>query len=74
MLGRKVIYVRCMNCSYSKLDKKAIKNFVQVRAFERYIPLNKFVTYFCIPLNAMYCVYHLLNTVNTKPPRRSPYI
>ena len=48
MLGRKVIYVRCINCSYSNvakgirlLDKKA--NFVytgkknmQLRAFERY--------------------------------------
>ena len=52
MLGRKVMYVRCINCSYNNgakgirlLDKKAIfclyrKKFMQVRAFERYIPLN----------------------------------
>ena len=50
MLGRKVIYLRCINCSYNNvargidlLDKKAFfaytgKNFMQVRAFERYIP------------------------------------
>ena len=49
--GRKVIYVRCMSCSYNNvakgirlLDKKAIfaytgKNVVHIRAFERYIPL-----------------------------------
>ena len=47
-----MIYVRCMNCSYNNvakgirlLDKKAIfvyigKKFMQVRAFERYIPLQ----------------------------------
>ena len=51
MMGRKVIYVRCISCSYSNvakgislLDKKAIfvdtGNFIQVRAFERYIPLT----------------------------------
>ena len=52
MLGRKVIYVRCLNCSYNNmakgirlLDKKAFfclyrSNFMQVRAFERYIPLS----------------------------------
>ena len=51
MLGRKVIYVRCISCSYNNvakgirpLDKKSNscldRNiFVQVRAFERYIPL-----------------------------------
>ena len=49
MLGRKVIYVRCINWSYNNvsvflINKKAIlvytgKNFMQVRAFERYIPL-----------------------------------
>ena len=53
MLGRKVIYVRCLNCSYNNvakgirvLDKKK-KQFLfiqekimQVRAFERYIPLT----------------------------------
>ena len=53
MLGRKVIYVRCINCSYNNvakgirlLDKKAFfvytgKKIMQVRAFERYIPLMK---------------------------------
>ena len=52
MLGRKVIYVRCINCSYNNvaksirlLIKKAFfvyyrKNVMQVRAFERYIPLK----------------------------------
>ena len=52
MLGRKVIYVRCINCSYNNvakgirlLDKKAFfclyrKKLMQVRAFERYIPLT----------------------------------
>ena len=51
MLGRKMIYVRCINCSYNNVakgiclhDKKAFfvyrKNFMQVRAFERYIPLK----------------------------------
>ena len=51
MLGRKVIYVRCISCSYNYeaksirlLDKKANclyrKSFMQVRAFERYIPLT----------------------------------
>ena len=52
MLGRKVIYVRCLSCSYNNvtksiclLDKKSNsclyrKNYMQVRAFERYIPLN----------------------------------
>ena len=51
MLGRKVIYVGCINCSYNNvakgirlLDKKKHvclyrKKFVQVRAFERYIAL-----------------------------------
>ena len=52
MLGRKVIYVRCINCSYNNvakgirlLDKKHFclyrTNFIQVRAFERYIPINE---------------------------------
>ena len=52
MLGRKVIYVRCISCSYNNvakvirlLDKKSNfclyrKNFMQVRGFERYIPLK----------------------------------
>ena len=51
MLGRKVIYVRCINCSYNNvakgirlLDKKhplfIQENFMQVRAFERYIPIT----------------------------------
>ena len=53
VLGRKVICVRCINCSYNSmdnmakgirlLDKKAIflyrKKFIQVRAFESNIPL-----------------------------------
>ena len=50
-LERKVLYVRCINCSYNHvarviglLDKKRNfcfyrKNFMQVRAFVRYIPL-----------------------------------
>ena len=53
MLGRKVIYVTFINCSYNNvakgirlLDKKAIlfthENFMQLRAFERYIPLKLF--------------------------------
>ena len=48
MFGRKVIYVRCINCSYNNvakgirlIDKKAFmfvqEIFVQVRVFERYI-------------------------------------
>ena len=56
MLGRKVIYVRCIKCSYNNvakgiclLDKKHFclyrKKFMQVRAFERYIPLM--FTQFC---------------------------
>ena len=54
MLGRKVIYVRCINCSYNNvakgicfLDKKQFlfiqEKFRQIRAFESYIhvyPLN----------------------------------
>ena len=46
MLGRKLIYVRCINCSYNNvakgirlLDKKHYlpvqEKFMQVRAFER---------------------------------------
>ena len=54
MLGRKFIYVRRINCTYNNvskgirlLDKKAFlfiqeKN-MQVRAFERYIPLTSSV-------------------------------
>ena len=45
MFGRKVIYVRCISGPYNNvakgihlLDKKAMKIFMQVRAFERYIP------------------------------------
>ena len=53
MVGRKVIYVRYISCSCNNvakgiglLDKKAIlvytgKKFMQVRAFERYIPLSQ---------------------------------
>ena len=48
MLGRKVIYVRCIKCSYNNvpngirlLDKNIFlfiqENFIQVRGFERYI-------------------------------------
>ena len=49
MFGRNVIYVRCIKCSYNKcirlLDKEAFfvqngKYVMQVRAFERYIPLT----------------------------------
>ena len=52
MLGRKVIYVRCINFLYNNvtkgirlLDTKTFfvytgKNFMLVRAFERYIPLR----------------------------------
>ena len=51
--ARKVIYVRCIICSYNNvakgirlLDKKASfvlyrKNFMQVRDFERYMPLRR---------------------------------
>ena len=50
MLGHKVIYVRCINFSYNNvakgnrlLEKKQFclcrNKFMQVRAFERYIPL-----------------------------------
>ena len=54
MLGRKVIYVRCINCLYnnvvkdiSLLDKKAFfvytgKKFMHVRVFERYMPLKQY--------------------------------
>ena len=52
MFGRKVIYVRCINCSYNNvakgirlLDKSNFclyrKKCMQVRAFERYIPLKR---------------------------------
>ena len=56
--GGKVIYVKCINCSYNNmakgirlLDKKSIfclcrKNFMQVRAFERYILLNSLSSFF----------------------------
>ena len=50
MLGRKVIYWRCINCSDNNvakgirlLDKKQFldrKNLMQVRAFEGSIPLT----------------------------------
>ena len=51
MLGRKVIYVKCIKYSYNNvakgirlLDKKYFlfiqEKIMQVRAFERYIPLN----------------------------------
>ena len=49
MVGRKVIYVRCINCSYNNvvsvsLIKKHFSlyrtNLMGVRAFERYIPLS----------------------------------
>ena len=59
MLGRKVIYARCINCSYNNvakgvrlLDKKAFfvytgKKIMQVRGFERYIPLVEAHKYSC---------------------------
>ena len=51
MLGRKVIYVRCMSCSYNNVAKGILSltknqflfiqdNLMQVRAFERYISLK----------------------------------
>ena len=45
MLGRKKIFVRCISCSYNNVDKKKQflfiqEIFMQVRAFERYIPLK----------------------------------
>ena len=61
-VGVKVIYVRCVNCSYNNvakgiclLDKNIFrlyrKIFVQVRAFERYIPLKlKFVLHVILSL------------------------
>ena len=56
MLGRKVIYVRCIKCSYNNvpkgirlLDKKHFclyrKKFMQVRAFERYVSLPSVSTF-----------------------------
>ena len=59
MLGRKVIYVRCINCSYNNvakgirlLDKKAFfclywKKIMQVRAFVRFIPSIEAHKYSC---------------------------
>ena len=57
MLGLKVIYVVCTNCSYNNvakgirlLDKKKTffclyrKTFMQVRAFESYIPLTSLIS------------------------------
>ena len=52
MLGRKVIYVRCINCSYNNLAKgirlldKKLFLFIQKKihaskSFERYISLNR---------------------------------
>ena len=46
MLGPKVIYVRCINCSYNNVAKGIClldflliqEKIMQVRAFERYIP------------------------------------
>ena len=66
MLGRKVIYVRCISCSYNNvakgirlLDKKAIilvytvrKIFMQERAFERYIPLRLIFYHICIYIDS----------------------
>ena len=58
MLGRKVIYVRCISCSYNNvakgirlLDKKSNsclyrKIFMQVKAFERYIPLTYLILFY----------------------------
>ena len=52
MLGRKVVFVRCINCSHNNvakgirlLDINAIfvytgKKFIQVRTKERYIPIR----------------------------------
>ena len=70
MLGRKVIYVRCINCSYNNvakcirlLDKNAffvytgnISCFMQVRAFERYIPLSH-------PLVYSFVVFKIVNLI-----------
>ena len=51
-VGRKLIYVRFINCSHNNvtkgihlLDKRAFFNtgiFMQIRAFERYIPVNEY--------------------------------
>ena len=50
MLECKVIWVRCISCSYNNvakgiclLDKKQFL-YIHVRAFERYIPLKKSIT------------------------------
>ena len=51
MLGRKVIYVRCISCSYNNVAKsirlldKQLFLFIQEKiyaskSFERYIPIN----------------------------------
>ena len=61
MLGRKVIYLRCINSSYNNVAKGIRlldmfclyrNNFMQVRAFERYIPLSLFCLAFVMPLCA----------------------
>ena len=59
-VGRKVIYVRCINCSYNNvakgirlLDKKNNifclyrNNVMKVTAFERYIPLKLRISQTC---------------------------
>ena len=64
MLGRKVVYVRCISCSYNNvakgirlLEKKKAFIFMQLRAFERYIPLyfvvNSYVKCFVILLSSL---------------------
>ena len=74
MLGRKVIYMRCINCSYNNVAKVSVslikkhflfiqEKFMQVRAFERYIPINMDI----IPVNKPivgygYVSLHLLST------------
>ena len=50
MFGRKVIYVRCIKCSYNNVAKGIrllgktaflfIQEQIHARAFERYIPLK----------------------------------
>ena len=63
MLGRKVIFVRCISCSYTNVTKGIRlldirsnsclyrKIFMQVRAFERYTPLNNLLDNAFISLN-----------------------
>ena len=71
MLGRKVIYLRCINCSYNNVakgirlyDKKRnfclnMKQFMQVRAFERYTETIKLC-----PLDVYVCQFLMYERIS----------